>query len=198
MILTLLFDYNGVLNYSGHLQPFSQLLAQSNQLDPDSIYAYFKQFGPQLDLDAYPIDQFWQAFKAQFKLPDSFQVAQTFNQAARFNQDIFSLINQLKANTTIKIFLASNLNRDTADYLKTQPLFQRSFDAFYFSSDLKARKPQPEFFRAILRQSQLDPSECLFIDDDPEFVRAAQTLKLKTILFKNSVKLERNLRVFWE
>lgn len=44
-------------------------------------------------------------------------------------------------------------------------IFNRCFDAAYFSHFMHCRKPSPEGFRRIIAEQHLDPAETLFIDD---------------------------------
>ncbi len=50
------------------------------------------------------------------------------------------------------------------------------FDAFVVSEVLGCTKPDPRMYRAGSDALGLEPGECLFVDDDPELVRAAVAL----------------------
>jgi HAD superfamily hydrolase (TIGR01509 family) len=53
---------------------------------------------------------------------------------------------------------------------------QHYFDGFAISEVLGCRKPDPRMYAEGSRLLGLDPHECLFIDDDPQLVNAAQEL----------------------
>ena len=64
------------------------------------------------------------------------------------------------------IYLLSNAQR-----IFTIPEIEKAglteyFDAIYISSDFGAAKPEPMFMQALLREQQLDPSDCVFIGND--------------------------------
>ena len=71
-----------------------------------------------------------------------------------------------------KVFLFSNTNQINYDCFTARlkqkfgfDIFERCFDAAYFSHTMHLRKPDPEGFRLIVREQGLMPSETLFIDD---------------------------------
>lgn len=58
------------------------------------------------------------------------------------------------------------------------------FDAIYASHELGWAKPEPAFYRAILRQEGVRPKEALFIDDTQANVDGAKRLGLHAVIFK--------------
>ena len=56
------------------------------------------------------------------------------------------------------------------------------FDQVVISSKVGLRKPQPELYLLTADLLHLDPSECVFLDDVPGNVAAAQALGLIGIL----------------
>jgi FMN phosphatase YigB (HAD superfamily) len=49
-------------------------------------------------------------------------------------------------------------------------------DAFVISEEVGCTKPDPRMYHAGCGSLGLAPAECVFIDDDPELVRAARDL----------------------
>ncbi len=68
------------------------------------------------------------------------------------------------------------------------------FHAIHCSHDLRARKPQPEAFTAVLDQHGLDPAETVFIDDLAVNVEAARGLGLHGATFASAEQLRQQLR----
>lgn len=69
-------------------------------------------------------------------------------------------------------YLFSNTNQINYDCFTAKlqkkfgfDIFERCFDAAYFSHFMHCRKPSPEGFRLIIAEQHLDPAETLFIDD---------------------------------
>ncbi len=59
------------------------------------------------------------------------------------------------------------------------------FDACYLSYQLKVMKPDETFFRRVLMEEQAIPDECLFVDDGPRNVAAANELGINTFCPQN-------------
>ncbi|MCX6304597.1 MAG: HAD family phosphatase [Bacteroidetes bacterium] len=89
------------------------------------------------------------------------------------------LLENLRQN--YRIFLLSNTNeihytkfladfREQSGYAGFDDLFEKA----YLSFRIGLRKPSPEIFRHVLKESNLDPSETLFIDDTLVHVEAAE------------------------
>lgn len=69
--------------------------------------------------------------------------------------------------------VASNQERHRARYLAQSMGFAERFDRLYFSCDLRAMKPESEYYRAIENDLGRDPGHLYFWDDSPEHVEAA-------------------------
>lgn len=72
--------------------------------------------------------------------------------------------------------------------------FAGYFDSIYTTCEEGILKTDPEIYRRVLEKEGLKPEECLFIDDQPEFIDTAKGLGIRTILFEDAAKLERELK----
>ena len=61
-----------------------------------------------------------------------------------------------------------------------------SFKGVVVSSDVKMIKPNSGIYEYILKTYNLNPEECLFIDDVEANVRAAEAMGIKGFVFKNN------------
>lgn len=68
------------------------------------------------------------------------------------------------------------------------------FEDYILSFEVGVMKPQPLIYQAALEKARFSPSECLFIDDMEENVRAAESLGMKTVLYRPETDLEKALR----
>lgn len=59
------------------------------------------------------------------------------------------------------------------------------FDALYLSYRMKVMKPDETFFRRVLMAEQMQPSQCLFVDDGPRNVAAASQIGINTFCPRN-------------
>ena len=54
-------------------------------------------------------------------------------------------------------------------------------------------KPDPEIYKLLLSRYSLQPADCIFIDDNPANVAAAQTIGIHAIPFTNCPDLRKQL-----
>lgn len=99
-----------------------------------------------------------------------------------------------KIRKNYRIFLMSNTNTmHYNEYIKE--LKQKYgyndlsyiFEKVYLSFELKMRKPDPEFFKLILKDNDLNPNETVFIDDSEQNLPPAKSLGIHTILLNNGM-----------
>ena len=97
-----------------------------------------------------------------------------------------SFLDDLKKN--FRTFLLSNTN--IIHYHHYQEQFCKRygynslddlFEKAYYSYQLKLYKPDPEIFHFVLKDSGLLAEETLFIDDNPDNIKAAEKLGIKVI-----------------
>ena len=79
-----------------------------------------------------------------------------------------------------RIFVLSNTSKVFYDLLEEQlsPI-KELLDGFVLSCDIKAIKPDLVMFKEILYKYQLDPTNCVFLDDIEDNTNAAQKLGIK-------------------
>lgn len=101
-----------------------------------------------------------------------------------FPKHRLEFLKDLKANHDYKLILLSNTNELHIDWIKEQVSFynefKNCFDAFYLSHDIHLRKPNHDIFEFVLDQHALNPKECLFIDDNADNIKTANTLNINT------------------
>jgi len=85
----------------------------------------------------------------------------------------------------LRLGILSNFSQELWTLLEQQDLRHR-FDAVAVSADIGVMKPAPAAYHAILEMLSLPPEVCLFIDDLPDNIAAAQTLGLHGIVFRDS------------
>lgn len=96
----------------------------------------------------------------------------------------FKFIQKLAKEKDYQLILLSNTNENHINYIKNRvPFyedFKNCFDAFYLSHEIGMRKPNPDIFEFILDEHDLEPEDCLFIDDTPENIETASRLGFHT------------------
>jgi HAD superfamily hydrolase (TIGR01509 family) len=92
----------------------------------------------------------------------------------------------LKLRQSYRLFLLSNTNAiHELSYNRllneTQGIenLDRIFEKVYYSHRLGLRKPNPEIFKYVLKDSNLEPEESLYVDDTLEHVESARGLGIR-------------------
>lgn len=93
--------------------------------------------------------------------------------------EVFPVLSELKKKGH-RIFVLSNTSKVFYDLLEEQlsPL-KELLDGFVLSCDIKAIKPDLAMFKEILDKYQLDPTNCVFLDDIEDNTIAAEKLGIK-------------------
>lgn len=91
------------------------------------------------------------------------------------------------------IYLLSNASSRLHEYFHRIP-GSECFDGKIVSADWKMLKPERESFQTLYREYGLKPEECIFIDDLPQNIEAAQFSGMAGIIFRDDVpQLRREL-----
>ena len=98
--------------------------------------------------------------------------------------EVFPLLVRLKEKGH-RIFVLSNTSPVFYELLEEQlsPL-NEILDGFVLSCDIKAIKPDPKMFEEILHKYQLDPANCVFLDDIADNTKMAESLGIKAYQIK--------------
>ena len=92
-----------------------------------------------------------------------------------------------------KVYLFSNTSLPHARFLRRVG-WDKYFDGFLTSCEIRAVKPHPEAFRKVLEKIDAKPAEVAFIDDREENVRGAKEFGIRwAIRFTSVERLKRDL-----
>lgn len=88
------------------------------------------------------------------------------------------------------LYILSNLDGESFAYLYNKNTSRSVFKYFkpqnlYISGYLKDIKPQPSLFKYMIKRAQLNPADCIFIDDQLENVKTAESCGMTGIHVKN-------------
>ena len=107
------------------------------------------------------------------------------------NVQLIEYIKKLKLE--YKIGLVSNIGTSWIEDELLTPDEQALFDTSIYSYQVSMIKPNPEIYLLATSQLNVEPNECVFVDDVTEYCRAADRLGMKSIIydtffgFKNSL-----------
>ena len=107
------------------------------------------------------------------------------------------IIKKCKANKNIKLYILSNWPSDSFELIekKYSDTFNL-FDGKIISGDAGITKPDKEIYNKLISKYRLEPSECIFIDDQKENLLPAEKIGMKTILWKSSKSTASKLKKY--
>ncbi len=85
----------------------------------------------------------------------------------------------------IKCYLASNNEHYRSRKIET--ILGDMLDGYFFSADLKVKKGNPDYFRAVLEKLNVEPFEVGFVDNEDKNVESAREVGIKAQLFSDVV-----------
>jgi putative hydrolase of the HAD superfamily len=91
-----------------------------------------------------------------------------------------------------KIAILSNSGEDYVNKILS-PEDVKLFDQIILSYRYKMVKPQAEFFNLALKEVDVMAEECVFIDDSSSHCQGAETIGMKTILYKDFSQMKTDL-----
>ena len=92
-----------------------------------------------------------------------------------------------------ELSLHSDHVREWISYIRSVHPFMQLFHHAFFSYELGRLKHDPQAFLIVLEQLAASPQDCLFIDDNPKNIQAAQSVGLPCICFRNAQQLRAEL-----
>ncbi len=93
------------------------------------------------------------------------------------------------------LYLLSNTNKIHVDYYNKRLQEEYGLDHYvlfrkvYYSHDLGTRKPDPEFFKSMLADSQIEPKNTLFIDDLEANINVAASLGINAFHLSSALDI---------
>ncbi len=95
---------------------------------------------------------------------------------------------------SIPLYALTNWSTETFGYAQEGYPFLKYFRDILISGVEKLVKPEPEIYQRILTRNQLQAENCVFIDDSPKNVTAAEVQGIKALHFQNPAKLKEELQ----
>lgn len=140
-----------------------------------------------LDLGEETIKQHFDNCKFDFDIDESIQeILLKYYKYRPFNDETIELMNKLKHNN-YKIFILSNNNKETYEYLKQLPVFE-CVDGWAVSCDYHITKPNKEIYAKLFETFNIKPEECYFIDDNKENIETGKMLGMKGFVLNNNIE----------
>ncbi len=107
---------------------------------------------------------------------------------------IEELLKSLKQHYQIAALTNTNLIHQPVWKAKYAGILKH-FEMVFSSPELKTRKPEKEAYQIVLDHFKVQPSQTLFLDDNPQNITGAKTLGIATILVNSPEQMFSDLRM---
>ncbi len=201
-IKAIIFDWGGVCCQEG--EPFSsRALQETLGLTPKEIAEKAQSIYLGYYQGQYNGEIFWQKIINFFNLRMTADLAPHFLSQAYLNSysvypEILALVAKLKERYPVG--LLSNLTPEMRDWIIAKHQLKKIFSTQVYSCDpdVAALKPDPKPYLIICQKLKVEPNDCLFIDNSPKNIKAAQALGMQTILFSNPLEFLKEIEILYE
>ena len=182
MINTLIFDFGDVfinLDKQGAQQNALQLM------QTDKVPEVVSNINQQYETGIISDEEFLRFYRNQFPWLTNQIITESWNSMIKdFPAYRLDFLKQLKNEGKYKLILLSNTNNIHINFVKaTVPFyeeFKACFDWFFLSQEIKLIKPNINCYEFVLKTTNTNPNEALFIDDTKENTTAANQLGIHT------------------
>jgi putative hydrolase of the HAD superfamily len=182
-----IFDYGRVLAWTQHQEPraaWERRLGLAPGALTRAVHNEHSWIAAQRG--TISIDAHWQEVSTALRLTpeDTAALRAAFYAGDVLNVELVACIDRLRAHG-LRVGLLSNFSADLRTMLAQQDLLRR-FDALAISAEIGLTKPEVAAYQAILAMMQMEAHTCVFIDDVPANIAAAQGVGLHGILFEDN------------
>jgi HAD superfamily hydrolase (TIGR01509 family) len=195
-IRVIIFDLGKVIVDFSHLTVCKRLAGHCC-LTPDEIYKqlFESKLEARFDEGRITPEQFYAAVTRRLGCNlDIISLKKIWTAIFTINPGISALLRSLKKK--YRLLCLSNTNVWHFEYCRKRFTVLSGFDAFILSFRVGARKPRRRIFREALRAAGTPPHQCVYIDDVPEYARAAQALGMHGIHFTSVEQLKHALKQY--
>ena len=187
MIKAVIFDYDGVVKKS---QKLSLDITDLYKISVEEYEKFIPQLKPiieKFDKGLIGQEKLWMEFSdAMGKVvPEKCgeKAKKMYKDKFVFFSEVIGLIEKLKSEG-FRLSILSNMFPYQAEVIKENNGYAL-FDDVFISCERGLKKPDLEFYELVIKEMNVSPEECLFIDDKEENLLPAEKLGMKTVLAKN-------------
>lgn len=195
-ILVVLVDMGGVLlDHELALRKTTEKLGISYKKFKSEINKIYKR----CEVDGTTIDSFWRYSldESGYKNIEVSKFKQTYDKGHKKNKKLLKLLKKLKSNG-IKLGMVTNNIKGHIEELDNIFGLVKIFNWIFDSSEMRARKPEREYYEKIWRTIKLSKNKCLFVDDNLGHVQAAAKFGFKTFHFSDFEKSNEDLAKYFK
>ena len=195
MIKAVIFDYDGVVKKS---QKFSLAIADLYKISVEEYEKFISQLKPiieKFDKGLVAEEKFWLEFSDAIgkTMPEecSEKAHKMYRDNFVFFSEVIELIKKLKKQG-FQLSILSNMFPYQAEIVRENNE-DALFDNIFISCERGLKKPDLEFYELVIKEINVSPQECLFIDDKEENLLPVEKLGMKTVLAKNPEQIVKDV-----
>lgn len=117
-----------------------------------------------------------------------------FEKVFSLNEDMSYLLKDLRSK--YRLVALSNTNEANFEYIRKKYDVVNIFDDYVLSYRVGALKPDKKMYKAALDKVYKRPDNCVYIDDNENFLKAAKKFGFNTVHYKDYPDLEERLKEF--
>jgi epoxide hydrolase-like predicted phosphatase len=191
MIRVVIFDYDGVVKES---QRFALDIADLYKISVEEYEKFISQLKPiieKFDKGLVSGKNFWMEFSDAMgrTVPEECEkkAKKMYKDKFVFFPEVIGLIEKLKSEG-FRLSILSNMFPYQAEIVKEMNGCSL-FDDVFFSCEKGLAKPDLKFYELVIREINVKPQECLFIDDKEKNLLPAEKIGMKTVLAKKPYQI---------
>ncbi len=185
MIKALLFDCFGVLVGLGFHETYKMAGG-----DPIADHEFIEGLFDKLNLGLMSEEYFIKAISSKLAISTQ-EFSRVLKDSEQPNKALFDYIATLKPR--YKTAIVSNANVGAMDSKFGSETLDKYFDAVIVSGEEGHVKPEPQIYLIATKKLSVNPSECVFVDDQKAYCAAAQSLGMHSILYKEFTQMKADM-----
>lgn len=186
------FDLGGVLFSDGTKQFIEYLQNQYGVSSEQASELLNSNLGSQYREGKISREQFWNAFKQELSLTVPTDVLEKkWIDGYVIDEKVREIIIELSSKH--KVYYLSDNVKERVDVIDAKYHFLGLFEGGVLSYKVGVRKPSPEIYQHLLKETGADPKTIVFIDDKDTSLVPARELGMECILFTNAETLKTDL-----
>jgi 2-haloacid dehalogenase len=196
-VKTIIFDLGGVfvsdapIYYENNLCDFSSVLEFAEVSKEDAKELWEKHW-PKMKYGKESISEYWKNFQSLIKNGVGInEVIKRYQDKIIIDDGVLKFAYGLK--NKYRLLALANESKEGIDLKNEKFKLPELFKKIYCSAYLNMAKPNKDIYEYIIKDANIDLSTTIFIDNQIENIEAAESLGIKSILFKNFEQLKREL-----
>jgi FMN phosphatase YigB (HAD superfamily) len=195
MIKAIIFDNFGVLVGSNEENVFPAIrLALKNETLSQKFKKVYLAKMDQTDLGKISADDFFELIAQKIGIPgEGLRFRKIAYSSFQERAGMLGLARRIKNDYELAII--TDAPKIFREYAKNWPVVAEfEPQKIFISSEIGMTKKNPKLFEYVLKKLNLNPGEAIFIDDNEDNIRVANSVGINTIRFETPEKLKKELK----